>query len=167
MSEPSSNPQETALDGASCAVHPSGCVGARPSIEGGLLSGGCCSEEDGVGESQAPMARAARRSRAMAGLVFLVFAGALGTRRLPGTIALWPASLVPTWFGISHLVAGVTGYQGCPELGAIPSVMLGRPVGTSCELWQRIDKWVDPSGLTATPSLRCLSSLFAPVRTIQ
>jgi hypothetical protein len=80
----------------------------------------------------------------MAGLLFLAFAGVLGARRLPGGIALWPASLVPTWFGISHLVAGVTGYQGCPELGAIPSVMLGRPVGTDCELWQRIDSWIDP-----------------------
>jgi hypothetical protein len=151
MSETPPNPTETVPDGASCAVHPGGCAGARPSTEGGLLSGGCCSEDGGVVESQAPMARAARRSRAMAGLVFLVFAGALGTRRLPGAIALWPASLVPTWFGISHLVAGVTGYQGCPELGAIPSVMLGRPVGTSCELWQRIDRWVDPPGSTATP----------------
>lgn len=95
-------------------------------------------------ESHAPMGRAARRSRTMAGLLFLAFAGVLGARRLPGGIALWPASLVPTWFGISHLVAGVTGYQGCPELGAIPSVMLGRPVGTHCELWQRIDSRVDP-----------------------
>ena len=151
MSEMPSNPAETALGGASCAVHPGGCTGACPSTEGGATSGGCCSEDGGVVESQAPMARAARRSRAMAGLVFLVFAGALGTRRLPGAIVLWPASLVPTWFGISHLVAGVTGYQGCPELGAIPSVMLGRPVGTSCELWQRIDRWVDPPSSTATP----------------
>jgi hypothetical protein len=133
------NTPETALDDASCAVRPGGCAGARTSTGGGLLSGGCCSEDGGVVDSPAPMARAARRSRAIAGLVFLVFAGALGTRRLPGAIALWPASLVPTWFGISHLVASVTGYQGCPELGAIPSVMLGRPVGTSCELWQRID----------------------------
>lgn len=159
MSETPPNPLEADLESASCDVHPGGCAGARPPIEGGLLGGGCCSEDGGVVESQAPMARAARRSRAMVGLAFLVFAGALGTRRLPGVIALWPASLVLTWFGISHLVAGVTGYQGCPELGAIPSVMLGRPVGTSCELWQRIDRWIDPPCLTATPSLRCPSGL--------
>jgi hypothetical protein len=146
MSDTPPNPAATALDGASCAVHPGGRAAARPAIEGGLLGGGCCSDDGGVVGSQAPMARGARRSRAMVGLVFLVFAGALGTRRLPGSVALWPASLVPTWFGISHLVAGVTGYQGCPELGAIPSVMLGRPVGTSCELWQRIDRWVERPG---------------------
>jgi hypothetical protein len=84
----------------------------------------------------------ARRSRALAGLVFLAMAGGLATRRLPRDIALWPASLIPTWFGVSHLVAAVTGYQGCPELGAIPSVMLGRTVETSCELWRRIDRQV-------------------------
>jgi hypothetical protein len=150
MSEIPPNPAETSFDGASCSVQPGGCAGAGPSTEGGLLSGGCCSEGGGVVKSQAPMVRAARRSRALAGLLFLVFAGALGTRRLPGAIALWPASLVPTWFGISHLVAGVTGYQGCPELGAIPSVMLGRPVGTSCELWQRMDRWVDRGSIATT-----------------
>jgi hypothetical protein len=85
------------------------------------------------------MSRSARRTRAAAGLGFLVFAGSIGSRRLPGGVALWPAALVPTWFGISHLLAGVTGYQGCPELGAIPSVILGRPVTTDCEIWRRID----------------------------
>jgi hypothetical protein len=151
MSETAPNSAETARGGASCAAHPGGCADARSATAGGLLSGGCCSQDGGAVESQAPMSRAARRSRAMAGLAFLVIAGALGTRRLPGSVALWPASLVPTWFGISHLVAGVTGYHGCPELGAIPSVMLGRPVGTSCELWQRIDRRVDSFGSTATP----------------
>jgi hypothetical protein len=144
------NPTEAPPDGASCDVHPNARAGARPSIDAGLLSGGCCSEGGAI-ELQASMGRAARRSRATAGLAFLAIGGVLGSRRLPGRIALWPASIVPTWFGISHLVAGVTGYEGCPELGAIPSVMLGRPVGSSCELWQRIDKWIDRSGSTTTP----------------
>ncbi|MFP5388441.1 MAG: hypothetical protein ACLGG5_03990 [Thermoleophilia bacterium] len=69
----------------------------------------------------------------------------MAARRLPGQVALWPAALVPTWFGIAHLVAGVTGYRGCPELGSIPSVMLGREVGTDCASWQRIDQWIEPS----------------------
>jgi hypothetical protein len=96
------------------------------------------------------MSKTARRSRVLAGVAFLACAGALGSRRLPGRIELWPAALVPTWFGISHLIAGVIGYQGCPELGAIPTVMLGRPVGSSCDLWQRVDQWVEPTGPTAT-----------------
>jgi len=111
-------------------------------MERGILDGGCCAGDGEVVALSAPMAGTARRARVLAGVAFLAAAGALGSRRLPGRIELWPVSLVPTWFGISHLVAGVTGYQGCPELGAIPSVMLGRPVGTVCEVWQRIDRRV-------------------------
>lgn len=148
MPEMPPNSTEAPADGASCTV-PSGGDGRsrRPGV-GRLLSGGCCSE-DAV--SHAPMGRTARWSRALAGVWFLLLAGALGTRRLPGGIALWPTSLVPTWFGISHLVGGVTGYHGCPEIGAIPSVMLGRQVKTNCQLWQSIDLWVDPAAPIATP----------------
>jgi hypothetical protein len=81
----------------------------------------------------------ARRARFAAGFSFLALAGGLATRQAPGRMALWPTALVPTWFGISHLVAGVIGYRGCPELGAIPSVMLGRPVPTACGPWELID----------------------------
>ena len=112
------------------------------------LGGGCCSRPEGPADGL-QMSRAVRRARAAAGLAFLVAAGALSTRQLPGRVALWPASLVPTWFGISHLVASVTGYRGCPELGAIPSVLLDRPVSTSCGPWQRIDRRLE------SPRRRC------------
>lgn len=79
-------------------------------------------------------------TRFVAALGFLALAGGLATRRAPGRVALWPAALVPTWFGVSHLIAGVIGYRGCPELGAIPSVMLGREVPTACGPWERIDE---------------------------
>lgn len=95
---------------------------------------GCCATDE------AAMRRSARATRAAVGVGFLMLAGALSSRQMPGRIALWPTALVPAWFGISHLVAGVTGYPGCPELGAIPSVMLGRPVATGCGPWERIDR---------------------------
>jgi hypothetical protein len=145
------NPNETVAEGASCTMRPGGCRAEQAMSGGGLLSGGCCPQNAGPAASHTPIGRAARRSRAAAGLMFLAIAGGLASRRLPGSIALWPASIVPTWFGISHLVAGMTGYQGCPELGAIPSVMLGRPVGTSCELWRRIDRWVESSDADTAP----------------
>jgi hypothetical protein len=97
----------------------------------------------------AAVTRTARYARAAAGAGFLVLAGALATRDLPGRVALWPAAIVPTWFGISHLVASVTGYPGCPELGAIPSVMLDRPVRTACGPWERIDRRLGLGGATA------------------
>jgi hypothetical protein len=90
-----------------------------------------------------------RVARTVAGFAWLAAGGLLATRALPGRIALWPASLVPTWFGISHLVAAVISYRGCPELGAIPTVLLGRPVPTVCEIWERIDRRIG-GGTSAT-----------------
>jgi hypothetical protein len=91
------------------------------------------------------MHRHARAARVGVGLAQLALGGTLASRKLPGRIALWPAALVPTWFGISHLVAAMIGYRGCPELGAIPTVMLGRPVGTVCEFWDRLDRRLIPT----------------------
>jgi len=99
----------------------------------GARDGPSCNLTDG-------MSRSERRARALAGFGFLAMAGALGSREAAGRVALWPLALVPAWFGISHLVAAVIGYRGCPELGAIPSVMLARPVATDCGPWQRIDR---------------------------
>jgi hypothetical protein len=107
------------------------------SIETDTANGPSCNLSQGAG-----MSGPARGVRAAAGFGFLAIAGTLSSRQAPGGVALWPLALVPTWFGISHLVAGVTGYQGCPELGAIPSVMLARPVATSCGPWERIDRLV-------------------------
>jgi hypothetical protein len=123
------DPPSVAVSGSSCSV-PRG----EAETPTGFLAGGCCPTDE------AAMNHPSRAARAAAGVGFLAIAGALGSRRLPGGIALWPAALVPTWFGISHLVAGVTGYPGCPELGAIPSVVLGRQVATGCGPWERIDQ---------------------------
>ena len=141
----------TTRGGASCAVPGSGS-GAQPTPLADPLSGGCCPAAEGSPRQAAAISRPARRARAVAGLGFLVIAGALSTRRLPGRVALWPAALVPTWFGISHLVAAVTGYAGCPELGAIPSVMLGRPVATGCGPWQHIDQALGSAAFLARPA---------------
>jgi hypothetical protein len=110
------------------------------------LTQGCCVDETIEGEVvQLTMHRRARAARAGVGLVQLALGGALASRKLPGGVALWPTALIPTWFGISHLIAAVIGYRGCPELGAIPTVMLGRPVGTLCEFWDRLDRRLVPA----------------------
>lgn len=110
------------------------------------LTQGCCVDEATTGDVIEPtMHRRARAARAGVGLAQLALGGALAGRKLPGQITLWPVALVPTWFGISHLIAAMIGYRGCPELGAIPTVMLGRPVGTACEFWDRIDRRLVPA----------------------
>lgn len=54
-----------------------------------------------------------------------------------------PLALVAGWFALSHVVAGITAYSGCPELGAIPSVVRGRPVVTGCGPWKLLDERID------------------------
>lgn len=76
-----------------------------------------------------------RVARAAAGLAFVGFAAPLLGRR-----ALRPAGAIAAWFGVSHLVAAGTAFDGCPELGAIPSLLLRRKVATECGPWDFLDR---------------------------
>ncbi len=77
-----------------------------------------------------------RRARGLAGVGLLGLAAA----RLRWAWALsLPTSLAAGWLGASHLVAAAIGYRGCPELGAIPTLVLGRRVETRCGPWQLLD----------------------------
>jgi hypothetical protein len=134
--------QEQVELGPACEL-PTAAVNAA---EGISLTQGCCVDATTEGDVIQPsMHRRARAARACLGLAQLALGGSLASRKLPGRIALWPVALVPTWFGISHLIAAMIGYRGCPELGAIPTVMLGRPVGTVCEFWARLDRRLAPA----------------------
>lgn len=103
-------------------------------------AGEVCCNIDPTAIGKGSMPRRLRAARAGAGMLQLALAGWLATRQLPGDIALWPLALVPAWFGISHLIAGLMGYYGCPELGAIPSVMNGRRIETKCAPWDYADR---------------------------
>jgi hypothetical protein len=67
--------------------------------------------------------------------------------RRPGVISVLAAAGAG-WFGASHLVAGRTGYAGCPELGAIPSVVLGREVQVGCVPWRIADRRAGPQHMS-------------------
>lgn len=54
-----------------------------------------------------------------------------------------PLGLLAGWFALSHVTAGITGYSGCPELGAIPSLIRGRPLATGCGPWKLLDARID------------------------
>jgi hypothetical protein len=98
-------------------------------------------------EAEAPLSGRARAARAIAAV--LVIAGV-------GLLYLWPVALLPElgvpsfvvwslaipslWFGVSHLVAAATAYRGCPEVGAIASLVLRRHVITTCSPWERFDR---------------------------
>ncbi len=54
-----------------------------------------------------------------------------------------PLGVVAGWFALSHVIAGITAYPGCPELGAVPSVVRERQVVTKCGPWKLLDARID------------------------
>jgi hypothetical protein len=91
---------------------------------------------------QPPLSGRGRAARTVAGMGFLAAAGFLGfVEFLPlPDLLLRGVAVVLAWFGISHLVASATDYQGCPEIGAIPTIVLKREIATNCDIWHRIDR---------------------------
>jgi len=92
----------------------------------------CCRQEGGAWHA---LDRRQRWARLVAGLLLLVIAVGLPWSAV-GWIVL---ALVFGWIGVSHVVAAATAYPGCPELGAIPSLLLRRSVKTGCVPW----RWMD------------------------
>lgn len=58
---------------------------------------------------------------------------------VPGPV-VWVLAAPGIWLGVSHLVAAASSYRGCPEIGAIPSLVLRRRVITTCKPWERLDQ---------------------------
>jgi hypothetical protein len=90
-------------------------------------------------EAAAVLPAPARRARAMAGLVMLAGAAGLLAIAASGRAIAWPPAAVAAWFGVSFLVAAATGYPGCPEIGAIASLVRRRPLATACPPLARAD----------------------------
>lgn len=98
-----------------------------------MASLGCCS----VDELSGKLNDRQRSARAVVGVASLTVA--VLAARSSGVIGVLGAAGAG-WFGASHLVAARTGYAGCPELGAIPSVVLGREVQVGCVPWGIADR---------------------------
>ncbi len=99
---------------------------------------------------QAQLSGRARSARALAGLLFIAQVGVLyewplallSKAGVPGLVRA-PLAASGLWLGASHLVAAATGYRGCPEVGAIPSLLLRRRVITTCKPWERLDARIE------------------------
>jgi hypothetical protein len=79
--------------------------------------------------------RGQRSARLLAGLGMLMIAAAL-----PWSAVGWiMLALAFGWFGATHVVAAATAYPGCPELGAVPSLLLRRSVKIGCVPWRWLD----------------------------
>jgi len=103
-------------------------------------------------QAQVPLGRRARAARATAGALIIAGVGVLYVwpvgllpkLGVPGFVA-WSLAIPSLWLGFSHLVAAATAYRGCPEVGAIPSLLLRRHVITTCAPWERLDQRIEGS----------------------
>jgi hypothetical protein len=104
-------------------------------------------EDSDAPEVQAPLRWRARAARAAIGLAIVAGVGLLYVWPVAlladvgaPTWLLWALAIPSLWLGVSHLVAAATAYRGCPEIGAIPSLLLRRTVITNCTPWERLDR---------------------------
>ncbi len=105
-----------------------------------------------IGEDAGPshaMTDRQRIARAIAGAGWVGLAWAFF--RIPVRPIAWPLTITAGWLGISHLVAGWTGYPDCPELGAIASLVSRRYIGTRCGPWARLDQRLQPRRRELSP----------------
>lgn len=100
-----------------------------------MRSLGCCGQE----EQTARLNDHQRVARVVIGVGSLALAAR--ARRRTGALSS-VCAVGAGWFGLSHLVAAQTSYAGCPELGAIPSLVLRREVQVGCVPWKFADRWL-------------------------
>lgn len=103
----------------------------------GLSGGkfGVCTVDTRDQRGRAPLTAQQRLARLIAGVGFLALAAPLLTRR-----AARPAGTVAGWFGVTHVLAAGTAFGGCPELGAVPSLLLRREIASECGPWAWLDE---------------------------
>jgi hypothetical protein len=92
----------------------------------------CCSDDSA---DWRPLNAGQRRARLIVGVALLLLALA-PPWSAPGWIAL---AAIAGWVGATHVLAAAMSYPGCPELGAAPSLLLGRWVRIGCTPWRWLD----------------------------
>ena len=92
----------------------------------------CCGDDAG---SWRPLNRRQRVARFVVGLALLCWAWSLPWSDA-GSIA---SVAILGWFGGTHVLAALMAYPGCPELGAVPSLLLRRTVRIGCGPWRWLD----------------------------
>jgi hypothetical protein len=92
----------------------------------------CCGD---ASASWRPLNAGQRRARLIIGVVLLLLALAP-----PWSAAGWiTLAVIVGWIGATHVLAAAMAYPGCPELGAAPSLLLGRWVKIGCTPWRWLD----------------------------
>lgn len=95
----------------------------------------CCNNDSA---DWRPLNARQRWARFLVGLVLLLLALALPRSTTWSTVL----AVIAIWLGATHVLAAAMAYPGCPELGAAPSLLLGRWVRIGCTPWRMLDGWL-------------------------
>jgi len=95
----------------------------------------CCSDEAG---DWRPLNRRQRAARFIVGAGLLLLDFLLRGSNALSITGIATAAIIG-WFGVMHILAALMAYPGCPELGAVPSLLLGRDVKIGCGPWRWLD----------------------------
>ena len=117
--------------GAYQAIYSKGCASCGAPQEAG----------DDTPSRLNPVQQTTRLRMAHQFLVATMVLAAISARWLP---VLWPLAAIAGWFAVSFYVAVWTKYLGCPEIGAIPSWLLGYRIATRCAPLERRDARLEP-----------------------
>jgi hypothetical protein len=96
----------------------------------------CCGGEAG---DWRPLNRRQRAARFIVGAVLLLLVFLLPWSSALSAIGIVTAAIIG-WFGVTHGLAALMAYPGCPELGAVPSLLLHRDVKIGCGPWRWLDE---------------------------
>lgn len=92
----------------------------------------CC---DGATAKWRPLNFKQRWARLIAGVALLSLA-----LMLPWSATGWTVlAIIAGWVGATHVLAAAMAYPGWPELGAAPSLLIGRWVKIGCTPWRWLD----------------------------
>jgi hypothetical protein len=114
-------------------------LSAAPSVgRDGVLRSmkACCGTETGT--DWRPLSRRQRMARFIVGAGLLLVAFLLAWFAATSAATIVTAAIL-VWFGVTHVLAALIAYPGCPELGAVPSLLLRRDVKIGCDPWQWFD----------------------------
>ena len=95
----------------------------------------CCSKEAG---DWRPLNRRQRTVRFIVGAGLLLLDLLLPWSQ-PLSIAEIATAAIIGWFGVTHVLAALMAYPGCPELGSVPSLLLRRDLKIGCGPWRWLD----------------------------
>jgi hypothetical protein len=95
----------------------------------------CCSDEAGDWRA---LNRRQRLARFIVGASLLLLDFLLPWPHELSLAGIAVAAIIG-WFGITHVLAALMAYPGCPELGAVPSLVLGRDLKVGCGPWRWLD----------------------------